>query len=483
MCEGGFCVTAEVTVQGAGAEWSGGVYDFDVGTRWTFETSADGDGVATLGVDGGASVTVALASAGSVSVAGPAGALDGAGELTPDEATALQGLLDDPDLLAGLSRVPLELGCSDTVVEPAAMAALLAPWQVVLKYAEENRISEVRRLAGESRCDWFPEPTSATPDRKPPTGAFLLGREAPIPVVVGWLPVDAVGDLAQAPRAAGDRWGPCGALCRGTCGIDCPWVNCNRDEIEWCEQVHGQGGNTGWLYEAVELDCGTATGCVNHDDCYDRCNATNGCGTWAALSCRSGSGGCDEVACLTHGVDNCAAWAAGLGPYEGRITYVFPPNTPGLGVEGVEDTETCPVDDGTLQWEVSPPTAAQANALAADAYCANLTLDGHDDWRLPEFFELETIEVGCPIKDCLDISVYGVPFCVGCAEGDGPGAGGCYLDPRLTGPCDTYWSATPYEDFPGDPLPGRYVWSARWGNEYVQSSQTYSNYYVRCVRP
>jgi hypothetical protein len=162
---------------------------------------------------------------------------------------------------------------------------------------------------------------------------------------------------------------------------------------------------------------------------------------------------------------------------------VFPPNTPGSGVEGVEDLATCPVDDGTLQWEVSPPTTPQADALAADAYCASLVLDGHDDWRLPEVFELETIEVGCPITDCLDISVYGVPFCVGCAAGDGPGAGGCYLDPRLTGPCETHWSATPYEDFAGDPLPGRYVWSARYANEYVQSSETYNNYYVRCVRP
>ncbi|HMV69916.1 MAG TPA: hypothetical protein PKA64_23955, partial [Myxococcota bacterium] len=383
----------------------------------------------------------------------------------------------------GLARVPLDLGCADTLLDEAAMAALLAPWQLVLKH-DPRRLATIRAAAAASRCAWFSEPTAATPEAKPPTGNLLLGRDAPIPVVVGWLPVDADGEAEQAPAAAGDLWGPCGGLCRGACGVDCPWINCRRRELTWCEQHPGAGGNTGMKFDAVELDCGTATGCVNHDDCYDRCNVGYGCGSWGALACRSGPRGCDEVACLTYGTVRCSAWAAGVGPFESRITFTYPPNTrPGEPAVGELDLQTCPTDDGSLQWELAPPATPVAGAAGAESYCSGLTLDGHDDWRLPTIAELPMIEAGCPIVNCLDISVYGVPFCEGCPSGRGPGDAGCYLDPRLSGPCGTYWTSTVYEDFPGDPLPGRWVWSALAGAEYVQSSSTYAGYHARCVRP
>lgn len=472
VCDAGVCVPYAVELARDGEGWTGRVTHVASETRWTFSGQVAGAGAtATLAVEGGRPVAVTLHDPSSVDIEVDGMHFGGRGDLG-DAAAGLQALLTDPTLVDGLARVPLELACATPAVEPEVLAALLAPWQAVLKYASPDRRTAARAQAAVSGCSWFDLPAEAA-DRKAPTGLLLFGLQAPIPVVHGFLPFDAAGAMSQeTTRAAGDHWGPCGGQCRGTCGIDCPTSNCAKAKVTACEQA-ATGGNTGIRYDAEQLDCGTATGCVNHDDCYDTCNATWGCGSWDAVTCRHGSGGCDEVACLSWGVTTCTSWAAGLGPYEGRIDYLYPRP----GAMGALDEQTCPVPNGALQWQVSPPGSKVADAAAADAYCAGLVLAGHDDWRLPDIGELQQIELGCPISTCDD--QYGLPWCGACTAGQGPRADGCYIEPRLDGPCETWWSSTLYS---GQPLERRWVWSPLNGAEYVNGA-SYPEYYARCVRP
>ena len=73
----------------------------------------------------------------------------------------------------------------------------------------------------------------------------------------------------------------------------------------------------------------------------------------------------------------------------------------------------------------------------AKGYCNELVLGGHDDWRLPSVSELRGLVKGCSattsggacgvIDGCLAESCLG-DACAGCAELEGPGPDGWYLD-------------------------------------------------------
>lgn len=78
-------------------------------------------------------------------------------------------------------------------------------------------------------------------------------------------------------------------------------------------------------------------------------------------------------------------------------------------------------------------------------YCEELVLGGYDDWRLPDIDELRTLIRGnpdtmtdgeCPVYEG---SVRADMYASECREApqyEGPGGGGCYWAPELTGPCD-----------------------------------------------
>jgi len=88
------------------------------------------------------------------------------------------------------------------------------------------------------------------------------------------------------------------------------------------------------------------------------------------------------------------------------------------------------------------PGVGQQDALR---YCEELVLGGYDDWRLPNIDELRTIIRGnpdtmsdgdCPVHDGSAKSAMYDPACGAVADYQGPGDGGCYWAPELTGPCD-----------------------------------------------
>jgi hypothetical protein len=78
-------------------------------------------------------------------------------------------------------------------------------------------------------------------------------------------------------------------------------------------------------------------------------------------------------------------------------------------------------------------------------YCQELALGGYNDWRLPDIAELRTIVRGdpgtvtggdCPITESVPKLTMNDPGCMPITEYAGPGAGGCYWEPALTGACN-----------------------------------------------
>jgi PKD repeat protein len=274
--------------------------------------------------------------------------LDGDGALTAEEEAALRELASSA-LFPAVALAPLDLACSEASaqVEPRVMAALLLPWQAVLKYLTAERVAQVEAFASASRCRYFtalsPEPLDSRP--APLLPALSNGRA--VPASYGYLPLDAHGALAPVPAvgqglaaAAADgplapaqnEFGPGGSLCRGACGPDCEKRNCGEPKREdRCEQVNGKNTGRKSLWESYT--CGEHEGCRVHDACFDECNGTFGVDTWDAAFCMRG---CDMQAAQGHGTVQGLEWARGDGPFDREKTYEYE-----VG-ERVEDLALCP---------------------------------------------------------------------------------------------------------------------------------------------
>ena len=140
-----------------------------------------------------------------------------------------------------------------------------------------------------------------------------------------------------------------------------------------------------------------------------------------------------------------------------------------------------------LTWQVSP-TGGSMNWQAAKSHCAGLSLGGQSDWRLPTITELRSLIRGCPATQkggscgvtdsCLSYkSCYNSSACGGCSYKGGPGPGGAYWPPELTGEVDWYWSSSAVADHDNG------AWGVYFYYGYVSSHSTgYYDYYARCVR-
>ena len=108
-------------------------------------------------------------------------------------------------------------------------------------------------------------------------------------------------------------------------------------------------------------------------------------------------------------------------------------------------------DQGSgLMWQQSDDSVARSWQGSLD-YCNGLTLAGHNDWRLPNIKELESI---------VD------------ATRSNPS-----VDPVFTGTSASYnWSST------SDAYGPEGAWIVYFDYGYVHHYNKTSNYYVRCVR-
>jgi hypothetical protein len=122
-----------------------------------------------------------------------------------------------------------------------------------------------------------------------------------------------------------------------------------------------------------------------------------------------------------------------------------------LGMSCLYGSES--VIEGALQWQDDRDAkTVQKDWAGAKSYCANLTLDGYSDWRLPSIKELQSI---------VDITKH---------------------DPAIkaefsnTATDDWYWSASPNVNNDS------YAWFVGFdGGDTYNRTKTSKNY-VRCVR-
>lgn len=88
------------------------------------------------------------------------------------------------------------------------------------------------------------------------------------------------------------------------------------------------------------------------------------------------------------------------------------------------------------------PGLTQEDALR---YCEELVMGGYDDWRLPNIDELRTLIRGnpgtmtdgnCPVREGSPRADGTDTACLPVPDYQGPGVGGCYWAPELTGTCN-----------------------------------------------
>ena len=176
---------------------------------------------------------------------------------------------------------------------------------------------------------------------------------------------------------------------------------------------------------------------------------------------------------------------------------------------------TCPsprfVDnlDGTVtdnetgrMWmqDVAPEGACGASGCTqpgAIAYCNNLVLAGHSDWRLPNIADMQSFIQGCPDSEtggaCLadDTTCASTSCqCAGCG-GPGPGVNGYFMDPVFM---LTTWPPSGVDGFTGNAgylatnTSGSPSLPLAWAIYYYSGNLNGSNgnwksYSARCVRP
>ena len=165
--------------------------------RLRFEARLTGEGEATASFERVAGMTLVS------TVSGPhqgrvewrGTILDGFGELTLEEAESAAHFADriKADVLA---LIPLDLACQEGAeqLDPAIGAALLLPWQILLKYQPEGEIPTSTEVAANSRCHHLHRPLDGLeqPRAASPSIVYLSG-ERPFPMATGYLPLDSKG--------------------------------------------------------------------------------------------------------------------------------------------------------------------------------------------------------------------------------------------------------------------------------------------------
>ncbi len=321
----------------------------DRGARATFRLAGGrtgGDSSATKGAagDDASELEVVLHDETHAELRYAGTTLDGAGALSDDEAAALRKLVESA-LYTEIPLIGLDTPCATSeVIEPRLLAALLVPFQAVLKYLTPDLTRETETQAAASSCRYFSQ-LDAKPDLRTAPVLPLLANAQAVPMAFGYLPFDAEGELASAERSSElrtkqkpdvDVYGPGQSMCRGACGADCEPTNCGEPEQEWrCVQEGGR--NTGDKERYTVYTCGEHEGCIEHDACFDSCNETHGVGSWDAAFCMRA---CDLQAASSYGALQGLEWARGKGPFTHEKSYEY------ASGERIRDEKMCPLNFG-----------------------------------------------------------------------------------------------------------------------------------------
>jgi len=157
-------------------------------------------------------------------------------------------------------------------------------------------------------------------------------------------------------------------------------------------------------------------------------------------------------------------------------------------------------NDSDLCWQDPQKDAGVENyggITYADAvrYCEGLMFGGYDDWRLPTIDELRTLVRGnpptetggeCAMTEGSSFDVMNDSACLPVVDLGGPGSGGCYWPPELTGSCtrpDPGAQGHPLEYMSSSVCPDNgWVGVVMFDNGGVCWNHTHTLAEVRCVR-
>jgi len=175
------------------------------GVSFRARKTTDGAGEATFSLGDQTLVsTVTSDDRGNVSWMGTM--LDGVGELSAAEQVALDSLARS-GFRSAVTFVPLDLACLEGAenVDPVVGAAIVQPWQLLLKYLASYPAAAARHYAGMAACEYFPDVTTSRDSnavsRLPSPNVMVLNNESPLPAAIFHFPLDGQGALS-APSMA-----------------------------------------------------------------------------------------------------------------------------------------------------------------------------------------------------------------------------------------------------------------------------------------
>jgi len=162
--------------------------------------------------------------------------------------------------------------------------------------------------------------------------------------------------------------------------------------------------------------------------------------------------------------------------------------------EGSGNTPAGTREHQGLMWQNPPPEQSFFQSAAAQ-YCAELSLGGFDDWRLPTIDELRRLIAGCDGRElggacrvsdphCLGKNCYDKNTCGHCPQGKGP-SDGCYWGAGWSGSCTGiwfYWSLSTYNGFSDQFWVVRFQGGGPFDDGVVGFNEELGRGNVRCVR-
>lgn len=249
--------------------------------------------------------------------------------------------------------------------------------------------------------------------------------------------------------------------------------DCTGWDTETCVEIDPCSSH--YTYDCYDGDVYYYDSCGNLEDIKEECGTS---GYTGSNYCSSGdlyrdyvTRGCSSYACTEN--------------TEGQVVEYCDYGCTGTACNAAKADIWYDSTSGLTWQNTGISTYAPSGGTTA---CANLSLGGYSDWRLPTISELRSLVRSCAkittggtcsvTSSCATYaSCYNSSNCGSCTVGSGPSDTGMYWDAELLDVGTAYWSSTVLSDYPT---------TTTWYIDFSTGTLTYQDnvyaYSVRCVR-